>query len=128
MAGEVVLIIEDNERNMKLARDVLTFRGYRVLEAPTAERGLELATSDHPDLVLMDIQLPGMGGIEALGHLRANPATARIRVVAFTASAMKDDRERILAAGFDGYIVKPISVREFPGQVQEQLDLRCRST
>ena len=113
----LVLIVEDNPRNLKLVRDLLVYAGYRTLEATTAEDGLALARAHRPDLVLMDVNLPGMDGVEALGHLRADTATARLRVVAVTAFAMKDDRARLLAAGFDGYMEKPISVRDFGGQV-----------
>jgi CheY-like chemotaxis protein len=116
-AAHAVLIVEDNPRNLKLVRDVLTHVGYRTLEAGTAEEGLTLARAERPDLVLMDVQLPGMDGVEALGRLRADPATAAIRVVAVTAFAMKDDRERFLAAGFDGYLEKPLDVRELPRRV-----------
>lgn len=126
MAGELILIVEDNEKNMKLVRDLLQFKGYRTLEATTAESGLALAASERPDLVLMDIQLPGMDGVTALGRLRGEPATADIRVVALTAFAMKDEQERLIQAGFDGYLVKPISVREFPGQVAAFLEGSAR--
>ena len=117
-----VLIVEDNPRNLKLARDILNHAGYRTLEAETAEEGLELARAERPRLVLMDVQLPGMDGIEAMRRLRADAATAGIRVVALTAFAMKDDRERLLVAGFDGYLEKPLDVRGFPGQVQALLE------
>ncbi|MEA2382843.1 MAG: two-component system, cell cycle response regulator DivK [Solirubrobacteraceae bacterium] len=120
-AGSVILIVEDNARNMKLVRDVLNHVGYRTLEAATAEDGLALARAEHPGLVLMDVQLPGMDGVEALERLRADPATADVRVVALTAFAMKEDRERFLAAGFDGYLEKPLDVRELPGQVAAAL-------
>jgi two-component system cell cycle response regulator DivK len=120
-AGSVILIVEDNARNMKLVRDVLNHVGYRTLEAATAEDGLALARAEHPGLVLMDVQLPGMDGVEALERLRADPATAAVRVVALTAFAMKEDRERFLAAGFDGYLEKPLDVRELPGQVAAAL-------
>ena len=119
MAGELILIVEDNEKNLKLVRDLLQFKGYRTLEASTAERGISLAGEHGPDLILMDIQLPDLDGISALGRLRADPRTAPIRVVALTAFAMKDDRERFIGAGFEGYITKPISVREFPEQVRQ---------
>jgi CheY-like chemotaxis protein len=118
MADQLIRIIEDNERNLKLVRDVLQFGGFRTAEARSAEDGLALATSCPPDLVLMDLQLPGIDGMEAFRQLRASPLTAEIPVVAVTAFAMKDDRERVLRAGFDGYLVKPISVRELPGQVR----------
>ena len=104
MAEEVILLVEDNEKNLKLVRDLLQLRGYRVLEARTAEEGLALASDHRPDLILMDIQLPDMVGIAALGRLRADPVTAAIPVVALTAFAMKEDRERFLSAGFDGYL------------------------
>jgi two-component system cell cycle response regulator DivK len=98
-------------------RDVLGHAGYRVLEAGDAERGIALARSEAPDLILMDVQLPGIDGIEALGRLRADAGTAAIPVVALTALAMKQDRERCIAAGFDGYLEKPVSVPALPGQV-----------
>ena len=113
-----VLVIEDNPLNRKLVRDVLGHAGYRVLEAADAEQGIAAARAERPDLVLMDIQLPGIDGIEALGRLRADEATAAIPVAALTAQAMKDDRERFLAAGFDGYLEKPVSVPALPGQVE----------
>jgi two-component system, cell cycle response regulator DivK len=123
----VVLIVEDNARNLKLVRDLLQHAGYGTLEATTAEEGLALAGAHAPDLVLMDVQLPGMDGVEALARLRADHATEGIPVVAVTAFAMKDDRARFLAAGFDGYLEKPISVRAFPGQVAELLDQAARA-
>jgi two-component system cell cycle response regulator DivK len=114
----LVLIVEDNERNLKLVRDVLGFAGFSVLEARDAEAGIELARAQKPDVVLMDINLPGMTGFEALTALRADASTASIPVLAVTAYAMKDDRARILAAGFDGYLEKPLDVRSLPGQVE----------
>jgi len=119
MAGELILIVEDNEKNLKLARDVLQFKGYRTLEARTAVEGVDLATAHLPDLILMDIQLPDMDGVTALRRLRAEPRTAAIPVVALTAFAMKGDRERFLGAGFDGYLVKPINIKDFPEQVRQ---------
>ncbi len=118
MAGELILIVEDNEKNLKLVRDVLQFKGYRTLEAKAAEDGIVLAKSQSPNLILMDIQLPGTDGVTALRLLRGEPRTASIPVIALTAFAMKDDRERFLDAGFDGYIDKPINIREFPEQVR----------
>src|SRR5438046_1147207 len=103
--AELILIVEDNEVNRKLAGFVLQHRGYRVLEATCAEDGIALAQEHQPDLVLMDIQLPGMDGVAALQKLRAEAGTAALRVVALTVFAMKEDRERLLAAGFDGYLV-----------------------
>lgn len=117
----VILVVEDNERNLKLLRDVLEYAGYDVRVARTAEDGISLAASEPPDLVLMDLQLPGIDGMEALRRLRESPRTADIPVVAVTAQAMKQDRERALAAGFNGYIEKPISVRAFPDQVRSFL-------
>jgi two-component system cell cycle response regulator DivK len=121
MAGELILIVEDNDKNRKLVRDVLQFSGYRTVEAETGEAGVALAREAAPALVLMDIQLPGISGIEALARLRADPATRGIPVVAVTASAMMQDRQRILAAGFDGYQSKPINVREFLAAVAGML-------
>ena len=120
----VILIVEDNEKNMKLVRDVLQVKGYQTLEAGTAEDGIALAQALSPDLVLMDIQLPGMNGIEALGVLRANPATAHIPVIAVTASVMQQDRKLITEAGFDAYIGKPINLKEFLQAVREMIEAR----
>ena len=119
MAGELILIVEDNEKNLKLARDVLQFKSYRTLEARTAAEGIDLAAAHLPNLILMDIQLPDMDGITALRRLMAEPRTAAIPVIALTAFAMKGDRERFLGAGFDGYLVKPIDIKEFPEQVRQ---------
>jgi len=116
--SHVILVVEDNERNLKLVRDVLEYAGYDVRVARTGEDGITLAVSEPPDLVLMDLQLPGIDGMEALRRLRESPRTADIPVVAVTAQAMKQDRERALAAGFNGYVEKPISVRAFPDQVR----------
>jgi CheY-like chemotaxis protein len=114
-----VLVVEDNALNRKLVRDVLGHAGYRVLEAGDAERGIELARAEAPDLILMDVQLPGIDGVEALRRLRGDDATSSIPVAALTALAMKEDRARFLAAGFDGYLEKPVSVPALPGQVAE---------
>jgi two-component system cell cycle response regulator DivK len=122
MAGELILIVEDNEKNRKLVRDVLQHQGYRTLDTDTAEEGLVLARAHGPALVLMDIQLPGMNGIQALGQLRDDPVTRDIPVMAVTASAMAQDRRTILAAGFDAYETKPIRVREFLRAVRQMLD------
>src|SRR6202171_3602854 len=103
MAGELLLIIEDNEKNRKLVRDVLQFKGYETIETETGEEGVELARSRQPALVLMDIQLPGIDGITALKQLRSEPATRAIRVMAVHASALTQDRQTVLAAGFDAY-------------------------
>ena len=124
MAGELILIVEDNEKNRKLVRDVLTFKGYRLAEAETGEDGVRLAQELHPDLVLMDIQLPGIDGITALRQLRDDQATRAIPVIAVTASAMTQDRQKIMAAGFDGYQSKPIRVKDFLDAVRAMLDRR----
>ncbi len=108
-----ILIVEDNEKNMKLVRDVLQVKGYATIEATTGEDGVRLAKERLPALVLMDIQLPGIDGIEALKQLRADPATAAIPVIAVTASVMVSDRRNITDAGFDGYVGKPLNLREF---------------
>ena len=113
MANELILIVEDNEQNQKLAGDVLRFKGFRVLVAETAEIGVPMAQKEKPDLVLMDIHLPGMNGIEALAKLRADPGTKAIPVFAFTASVMPQDRKEITSAGFDGFLSKPINLKEF---------------
>ena len=116
-----ILIVEDNEKNMKLVRDVLQVKGYRTLEAGSAEDGIRLAIEHKPDLVLMDIQLPGMNGIDALGVLRKDATTAGIPVIAVTASVMQQDRKLITEAGFDAYIGKPINLKEFLATVQQML-------
>jgi two-component system cell cycle response regulator DivK len=115
----LILIVEDNEKNLKLVRDVLQVKGYATLDAGTAEEGLKIARARLPDLILMDIQLPGMSGIEALKALRAAPATAGIPVIAITASVMQQDRQQIMSAGFDGFVEKPINLRSFLDTVQK---------
>jgi two-component system, cell cycle response regulator DivK len=113
MTAERVLVVEDNEKNMKLFRDVLQAKGYVPLEATSGEEAVEFASEHVPDLILMDVQLPGIDGIEALARIRADERTASIPVVALTAQAMAGDRERFLESGFDGYISKPVDVMEF---------------
>jgi two-component system cell cycle response regulator DivK len=115
--GQLILIIEDNDKNLKLARDLLQYHGFRTMEAVDAETGVRMASESTPDLILMDIELPGMDGVTALEGLRADPATEALVVVAFTASVMPVDRDRFSRAGFAGIIVKPIDVKMFPGQV-----------
>ena len=115
--AEVILIVDDNEKNLRLARDVLQFAGFRTLEAASGGEGISLAVAHLPDVILMDIRLPDIDGTEAARRLKSDPRTARIPVVALTSLAMKGDRDSLLAAGFDGYVEKPISVREFPAQV-----------
>jgi two-component system cell cycle response regulator DivK len=124
MPGERILIAEDNEKSMKLLRDVLQVKGYDTLEATTGERAVELAVEHVPDLVLMDIQLPDLSGVEALSRLRGDERTASIPVLALTAQAMLGDRERFLAAGFDGYVAKPVNVVELLATVRERCDGR----
>ena len=116
-----ILIVEDNDKNLKLVRDVLQAKGYQTLEAGTAEDGLAIARCEAPDLILMDIQLPGMSGIEALKALRADPATAALPVVAVTASVMQQDRQEIMRAGFDGFIEKPINLRGLLDTIQKAM-------
>ena len=113
MTSPRILVVEDNERNMKLFCDVLQASGYYTLEATTGESAVELALEHGPDLVLMDIQLPDIDGVEALGRLRADERSATLPVLALTAQAMEGDRERFLAAGFDGYLSKPVNIAEF---------------
>jgi two-component system cell cycle response regulator DivK len=124
MAGELVLIIEDNEKNRKLVRDVLQVKGHKTIESETAEEGIKLALEKSPSLILMDIQLPGMDGITALKQLRANPQTKSIPVIAITASAMTYNRQKMLAEGFDGYQSKPISVKDFLEELERVLASR----
>jgi two-component system cell cycle response regulator DivK len=124
MSGELILIVEDQPLNRKLVRDVLQAKGYRTLETETAEEGLRVTLEERPALILMDIQLPGINGIEALKRLRADPATRAIPIIAVTASAMLQNRQEILAAGFDGYQPKPINVATFLAAVREALDAR----
>lgn len=113
MANELILIVEDNEKNRKLVRDILQFKGYQILESETAEEGIRLAREKQPALVLMDFHLPGMNGIEAFKVLRADASTKSIPIIAVTASAMTEDRQKIIGAGFDGLQTKPINVKDF---------------
>ena len=122
MANELVLIVEDNPKNLKLVRDTLQVKGYQTIEAETGEEGVRLAHERHPALILMDIQLPGINGVEALHRLRADPGTSRTPVIAVTASVMTQDRKRIMDAGFDGFQGKPLSMRELLATVREILD------
>jgi len=118
----LILIVEDNEKNLKLVRDVLQVKGYATIEAVNAEDGIELASARKPDLILMDIQLPGMSGIDALKVLRGNPGTAGIPVIAVTASVMQQDRKQITEAGFNAYVGKPINLKEFLDAVRNALE------
>jgi len=117
--SDLILLVEDNDKNMKLARDLLQYHGFETIEATNAEDGIALAKERVPRLVLMDIQLLGMDGVSALERLRKDQKTSRIPIVAMTASVMKEDRERFDKAGFDGFITKPIDVRAFPQQVRD---------
>jgi len=119
--SERVLVVEDNDKNLKLFRDLLEYAGFTVAVAITGEDAVKQAQDSVPDLILMDLQLPGIDGHEALAQLRANPDTRAVPVVALTASAMPMDRDKALSAGFDGFLEKPIKVREFPDQVRQHL-------
>ncbi|MET0316156.1 MAG: response regulator [Rhodococcus fascians] len=122
MTPRRILVVEDTPLNMKLVREVLQFKGYHVLEATSGEEGLRIAETDRPDLILMDLQLPGMDGYETLRRLRESALAPDVKVVAVTAFAMAEDRARVAAAGFDGYVEKPISVRALPAQIEAFLD------
>ena len=122
MGGELILIVEDQPLNRKLVRDILQAKGYRTLEVETGEEGIRLAQERHPQLILMDIQLPGISGIEALKTLRKDPATRDIPIIAVTASAMQQNKKEILEAGFDGYQPKPIEIAAFLDAVRAKLD------
>lgn len=121
MPGEPVLIVEDNDKNMKLFRDVLQANGFATLEATTGHDALELALEHRPGLMLMDVQLPGMDGVETLARLREDERTAAIPVLALTAQAMQGDRERFLESGFDGYLAKPVNIAELVAAVREAM-------
>jgi CheY-like chemotaxis protein len=121
MSGELILIVEDNEMNMKLMRDWLQVNGYATVESTTAEDGIRLALAQQPALILMDIRLGGMNGIEALAHLRADANTRDIPVIAVTASVMDEEQRQITDAGFDGYQKKPIELEAFLEEVQRVL-------
>jgi two-component system, cell cycle response regulator DivK len=118
MGGELVLVVDDNERNLRLARDVLQFAGFRTVEAPTGSDGVAAALEHLPDVILMDIRLPDMDGTEAARLIKADQRTSEIPIIALTSLAMKGDREWFLENGFDGYLEKPISVLELPDQVR----------
>jgi two-component system cell cycle response regulator DivK len=124
VANELILVVEDNEKSRKLVRDVLTFKGYEVIDAETGEEGVRLARKRRPSLILMDIRLPGIDGIEALGQLRAEPATREIPVLAMTASVMTEDRQKVMDAGFDAFQSKPIKVKDFVTAVAQLLERR----
>ena len=118
---EKILIIEDNPVNMELATDLLEVAGYEVQQAASAEEGIALARSEMPDLILMDLSLPGMDGLSATRHLCADDSTAQIPIVVLTANAMKGDEARARQAGASGYVAKPIDTRAFPEQIKSFL-------
>ena len=124
MAGELILIVEDNPKNLKLIRDVLQYRGYTTLEAETGEVGVELARERQPTLILMDVQLPGMDGRAAMHELKTGASTQHIPIIAMTAFAMKGDRERLLMDGFDDYVAKPIDIKMVPKLIEQHLEGR----
>ena len=121
MSGDRILVVEDNPLNLKLVRDVLSAHGYEVVAAMTGEEGVALAATCSPDLVLMDLQLPGIDGYEALRLLRQDARLDGVPVVAVTAFVMAEDRERTSREGFDGYLAKPVSVGALPSQVSDFL-------
>lgn len=123
MAGKI-LIVEDNKKNRILLKDILMYYGYEVVEAVNGEEGVRLAIEHKPDLILMDMQMPVMNGFRAGEALKDNPDTMHIKIVAVTSFAMKGDREKILKAGFDGYIAKPIDTKQLPEIVKELIGLR----
>jgi two-component system cell cycle response regulator DivK len=122
VSNHKILVVEDNPKNLKLVRDVLVYSGYEVVEATSGEDGVRLAEETSPDLILMDLQLPGIDGAEALRQIRSGATNPGVPVVAVTAFAMADDRDRAFADGFDGYVEKPISARALPGQVRDFLE------
>jgi len=119
MPGKLILIVEDNEKNLKLMRDILQFKGYATVEATTAEEGVDIAVTSLPELILLDIQLPGMNGIEAMKILKERQETTDIPVIAVTASVMTHDRHKLIEAGFDDYQAKPIEIREFLERIEK---------
>jgi len=122
MAKEPILIVDDNPINLKLIRVLLAGEGYEVRTAAAAEEALDLLKDFRPRLILMDIQLPGMDGLELTRRIKADPATQKTSILALTAYAMKGDEEKALAAGCDGYITKPIDTRALPGLIAEHLN------
>ena len=120
--GRVILIVEDDPRNLKLIRDLLQIRGYTTLEATDGKQGVDMARAKMPDLILMDIQMPVMDGFEATSILKADPVTKSITIVALTAFAMQGDREKCIEAGFNDYITKPLDTRAFMTKIKEYLE------
>ena len=121
-SGPLVLVVEDNPTNMMLTRAVLRRAGYQTAEATSADEALERLRTVRPEIILMDVQLPGQDGLSLTRQLKANPATANIRIIALTAHAMKEDRTRIIGAGCDGYIPKPINTRTFASDLAAALE------
>jgi two-component system cell cycle response regulator DivK len=121
LANELILVVEDDDKSRNLVRDLLTVKGYEIIEAETGEEGVRLAQERRPGLVLMDIRLPGIDGIQALARLRTEVATREIPVMAMTASVMAGDRQRVLDAGFDAFQSKPIQIRDFVAAVEQLL-------
>jgi len=119
--AQKILVVEDNANNATLLRDILSVHGYEIIEAGNGEEGVKKAGEEKPDLILMDIQMPVLDGFAAAKMLRANPATKDIKIVGITSYAMKGDKEKVMAAGFDLYVSKPINTRELPKQIKELL-------
>jgi two-component system, cell cycle response regulator DivK len=119
VSDDLILVVDDNDKNLRLARDLLRVNGFRTLEASTAGEALTLAAEQLPDVILMDVRLPDMSGVEAVRQLKAEPSTATIPVIALTAFAMDGQREWLLDAGFDDYVAKPIDIHTFPEAVRE---------
>jgi two-component system, cell cycle response regulator DivK len=117
-----ILIIEDNEKNMKLVRDILQHGGHTTLETPSGSEGVRLASQHRPDLILMDIQLPDIDGIEALRLIRTDRSLDAVPVLAVSASVMPDDLRQIVASGFDAYVTKPIALKDFVATVRRFLE------
>jgi len=120
--GRVILIVEDDPKNLKLIRDLLQIRGYTTLEATDGKQGVDMARAKMPDLILMDIQMPVMDGFEAINILKADPVTKSIPIIALTAFAMQEDREKCIEAGCNDYITKPLDTRAFVTKVKEYLE------
>jgi CheY-like chemotaxis protein len=119
-----ILIVEDNEKNRTLVKDVLEYHGYEVIEAGNGKEGIKIAKENNPDLILMDIQMPVMSGYDAIKILKNNPETKDIKIIALTSFAMKGDKEKIMEEGFDDYIAKPIDIRRLPELVKEALEVK----
>ncbi len=119
-----ILIVEDNEKNRTLVKDVLEYHGYEVIEAGNGKEGIKMAKELKPDLILMDIQMPVMSGYDAIKILKNNPETKDIKIIALTSFAMKGDKEKIMEEGFDDYIAKPIDIRRLPELVKKALEVK----